>query len=327
MIGFLSDGRWHRYCEIIDKTGLSTATVTKHLKQLEGLMVERRVDTESGEYPYPTYYRIIPPKTRLKIKGLMKDHISKALNDELESLELVKEEYCGGIDVILSEFAPRREEIDQMISEEIKSRPLLTLETLFTRLAFSRYSIDPLGLERETFPSLMADWMVNTVFLKCLKRIRENFTPETSYNDFVKELEEVYDNRTMLLFRYTSDHAFSQLKELGFFKEYYERLRHWVAKTLETTDYAPRKPSLTQMLGVKWGVPLEENIKKLSTKEGALSKEELIELYRKFWDRQLSAKVETITRLRRRLRGELMALVSIAENSTYYTLLSRFLTQ
>lgn len=54
----LSDGEWHRYQELREQTSLSTATLSKHLKKLEKGLVEKKLDLESGEYPYPVYYRI-----------------------------------------------------------------------------------------------------------------------------------------------------------------------------------------------------------------------------------------------------------------------------
>jgi hypothetical protein len=44
-----------------EKTKLSTATLTKHLKELETGIVERRIDHESKEYPPPVLYRIQNP--------------------------------------------------------------------------------------------------------------------------------------------------------------------------------------------------------------------------------------------------------------------------
>lgn len=54
----LVDGGWHRYREIKQQTELSSATISKHLKRLEKGIIERKLDLESGEYPYPVYYRI-----------------------------------------------------------------------------------------------------------------------------------------------------------------------------------------------------------------------------------------------------------------------------
>jgi len=54
----LVDGKWHRYQELHAQTGLSSATLSKHLKELEEGIVEKKMILESGEYPYPVVYRI-----------------------------------------------------------------------------------------------------------------------------------------------------------------------------------------------------------------------------------------------------------------------------
>ena len=54
----LSDRQEHRYNEIVEITKLSTATVSKHLKDMEGTLVKKRVELEE-DYPYPVYYRYI----------------------------------------------------------------------------------------------------------------------------------------------------------------------------------------------------------------------------------------------------------------------------
>ena len=54
----LKDGEWHRYQELREKTGLSSATLSKHLKELEKGVVEKKIQLKSGEYPYPVVYRI-----------------------------------------------------------------------------------------------------------------------------------------------------------------------------------------------------------------------------------------------------------------------------
>jgi DNA-binding Lrp family transcriptional regulator len=58
ILNVLSNGKWHRYQEIQQATKLSTATLSKHLKRLEKGIVEKRIDLQSGEYPYPVYYRL-----------------------------------------------------------------------------------------------------------------------------------------------------------------------------------------------------------------------------------------------------------------------------
>ncbi len=47
-----------RYKDIQEKTQLSSATLTKHLKELEKGIVQRYEDAISKEYPTPVYYRI-----------------------------------------------------------------------------------------------------------------------------------------------------------------------------------------------------------------------------------------------------------------------------
>jgi DNA-binding Lrp family transcriptional regulator len=56
----LGDGKWHRYNEIKEATGLSSATLSKHLEELTKGIVEKKLDLESGEYPYPVLYRLKP---------------------------------------------------------------------------------------------------------------------------------------------------------------------------------------------------------------------------------------------------------------------------
>ncbi|MCJ7634396.1 hypothetical protein MUP77_18645 [Candidatus Bathyarchaeota archaeon] len=55
-------GGWTRFSDLKKTTGLGAATLTRHLRALvaDG-SAERRVDTESGTHPPPTYYRLTPP--------------------------------------------------------------------------------------------------------------------------------------------------------------------------------------------------------------------------------------------------------------------------
>jgi len=80
ILNVLSDGKWHRYQEIKEATKLSTATLSKHLKRLEKGLVEKRVDLQSGEYPYPAYYRIkenIYSRMDRKWKAFLFEQITK----------------------------------------------------------------------------------------------------------------------------------------------------------------------------------------------------------------------------------------------------------
>lgn len=66
LLHYLSDGKWHRYNEIKNhkRSGrifgkVSPATLSKHLKELVKCgFLEKKMDRESGEYPYPVSYRI-----------------------------------------------------------------------------------------------------------------------------------------------------------------------------------------------------------------------------------------------------------------------------
>jgi DNA-binding HxlR family transcriptional regulator len=57
----LIDNQWHQYRELLEKTKLSSATLSRHLKSLEHSgIVEKNLDTQSGAYPYPVSYRLNP---------------------------------------------------------------------------------------------------------------------------------------------------------------------------------------------------------------------------------------------------------------------------
>ena len=58
ILNILSDKQEHRYNEIVTKSKLSNDTVSKHLKDMEGTLVEKRIEFK-GSYPYPVYYRYI----------------------------------------------------------------------------------------------------------------------------------------------------------------------------------------------------------------------------------------------------------------------------
>jgi hypothetical protein len=58
ILRYLGDNKWHRYQELLEKTELSSATLSKHLKVLEKGVVEKKMETEGGVYPYPVSYRM-----------------------------------------------------------------------------------------------------------------------------------------------------------------------------------------------------------------------------------------------------------------------------
>ena len=62
ILKFLSDDEdWHRYGEIKKETKLSDPTLIKQLDSLREIkLIEKNIDTKSGKYPYPVYYRLKP---------------------------------------------------------------------------------------------------------------------------------------------------------------------------------------------------------------------------------------------------------------------------
>jgi DNA-binding HxlR family transcriptional regulator len=79
----LQDGKWHRYNEIKEATGLSSATLSKHFEKLvENGVVEKKLDLESGEYPYPVLYRLNPnlQKTVDIWRNFLLSHVERSGN-------------------------------------------------------------------------------------------------------------------------------------------------------------------------------------------------------------------------------------------------------
>jgi DNA-binding HxlR family transcriptional regulator len=78
----LQDGQWHRYNEIKEATGLSSATLSKHLEELTNGIVEKKLDLESKQYPYPVLYRLNPnlQKTVDIWRNFLLSHVEKSGN-------------------------------------------------------------------------------------------------------------------------------------------------------------------------------------------------------------------------------------------------------
>jgi DNA-binding HxlR family transcriptional regulator len=77
ILKILVDGKWHRYQELLEMTGLSSATLSKHLKDLEEGIVEKEIRLESGSYPYPVVYRL--RERSAKILSRVNDTISEEI--------------------------------------------------------------------------------------------------------------------------------------------------------------------------------------------------------------------------------------------------------
>jgi len=82
ILNVLKDGKWHRFSEILKATGLSTATLSKHLKMLEGKLIQKKIDIESGEKPIPIYYRLNPnlQKTVDIWRNFLLSHVERSGN-------------------------------------------------------------------------------------------------------------------------------------------------------------------------------------------------------------------------------------------------------
>jgi DNA-binding transcriptional ArsR family regulator len=98
LLKVLADEKWHQYSEIKEITSLSAPTLANHFKQLKKLkVIEKRIDTKSGKYPYPVFYRLKPPfGTKFKTV-ILTDGLWQALNEEslqktknpIETLEII----------------------------------------------------------------------------------------------------------------------------------------------------------------------------------------------------------------------------------------------
>jgi DNA-binding HxlR family transcriptional regulator len=82
ILSILSDGKWHRHKEILEKTRLSPTTLSKHLKDLTKGIVEKKLDLESKEYPYPVLYRLNPKlqKTVDIWRNFLLSHVERSGN-------------------------------------------------------------------------------------------------------------------------------------------------------------------------------------------------------------------------------------------------------
>ena len=97
LLRVLADQKWHQYSEIKQVTLLSSPTLSNHLKQLQKLKVlDKNIDTKSGKYPYPVYYRLKAP---VAMKYIITEEFWEALNKDvfeknrnpMEALDLISE--------------------------------------------------------------------------------------------------------------------------------------------------------------------------------------------------------------------------------------------
>jgi len=91
----LADGKWHRFGEIVNCTKMSPATVSKYLKQFEtSEIIQKKVDIESGEYPYPAYYKLtrkgFEEASKMKILKEVETYPSRQSDVRLELIRLLQ---------------------------------------------------------------------------------------------------------------------------------------------------------------------------------------------------------------------------------------------
>ena len=92
----LSDGQWHRIKELKEKIKLSPRTLYKRLNELEQELnwIERKEDTENGEYPYPVLYRatesILSIAILIKTVHYNADNIERDLKENKDPLQILE---------------------------------------------------------------------------------------------------------------------------------------------------------------------------------------------------------------------------------------------
>jgi len=90
------DEDFHQYSELREKTKLSDATLSKRLKQLKKMkLIEKNIDTESGRYPYPVFYRLNPVYANAFRADTRDKHTQKIMKEKLlenrNPLEIMQE--------------------------------------------------------------------------------------------------------------------------------------------------------------------------------------------------------------------------------------------
>lgn len=102
LLNILKDLKWHQYSELASKTRLSSATLSKHLKR--HVLLEKRVDTTSGKYPYPVYYKV-KDRAGLIVKIVARAAVAtsdfwlglKETKDQNEYLEILGDFFQNGL--------------------------------------------------------------------------------------------------------------------------------------------------------------------------------------------------------------------------------------
>ena len=137
---------WLRYGEIVRRTGFSTATVSKHLKRLEkSNLVHKRIDMNSGEYPYPVYYRISSNGKKNAVKLQIIEKISQ-YQVECEPDASDYRFLLSNVSIYNHLSPEERREIDQLLDrmEELFHHILGVINTRFERIFRNKLTADEL---------------------------------------------------------------------------------------------------------------------------------------------------------------------------------------
>lgn len=206
ILSILSDGEFHRYNEIVKRTGLSTATVTKHLKKLEkeGFVI-KRIDLESNEYPYPVFYRLTAKGEAFKEKELFKDEIDrmnlvelKVSEDDIEEvakLFLAKPLYEKIMKKISSRGIPRINKFGEMVLLLTDFMAKYNASLCSIRFLIPKGTTIPV-LKRDMIFSLYETLLVCGVFnRKHPTHIIMSYNPEFDPEKIRKEIMEFYSRK------------------------------------------------------------------------------------------------------------------------------------
>jgi len=133
ILNILSDCKEYRYKELLKKTEISPTTLNKHLQHLiEAGIAEKRMDFESGEYPYPVYYKlkneaeqlISNTKAREAIIAAAKDKlIDEGLSAFLESFIPVMKRYFVLIGKTVEE-TQKKTQFKKLMTQQLQNKSL-----------------------------------------------------------------------------------------------------------------------------------------------------------------------------------------------------------
>lgn len=308
----LKDGKWHRYKEIVEKTGLSTATVAKHLKELSPI-VEKRIEVNSGEYPYPTRYRLISLSSDVKMLRMIKDPFIQALEEEKKHLEEADWNFIKGVPL-----SPH------LMPKDIKNPKKLFVNSI------GFYIIDPINLaeEFEDYINFLPNLILQLVFVKFAEKINQKFTKETNYEEFVNILKECYGHGITVMLRFRPDIFLPFLEKEGVLKEWYKEMKRVGNKEVQLMVR-----DKTEFMGGVFAAYVEQEkaaptwkawkefFKRLLKGEPYVKDEDLPELLPKYFKKLIEEERKKLKDMQRRLKTEVALLDRITDSYFYFSLL------